>query len=205
MKKLVAILVILVVCVGAITAIDNAAVKVSVSVPEYVPTFRLATSDSVNIETAVFDVVEENGSSVPAETTASATANALLAAGSDLTIKFGVIQLNNSIGYLKTTNTYTFEVTASDLVLTGYTSDTAASNQKFLKKGTISFSSTDNTPSETYADVTAASTFAVKYNGAKYTPAAVSEIATFSVTWAGNDSAVSGTYIANIILSLSTT
>lgn len=207
MKKLITILAIMVILVGAVFADDNAAVQVTVTVPEYVPTFKLATSDTTDISAAVSDLVAASGASSPTSATATATAGQTLAAGNALTITFGVIQVNNAAGYIKTTHGYTFTASATPLILSGKTEDNAAANEKFTVSTIGDITSAANAPGTDYATITS-NPYKITYTGAKYTPGAAScetEVATFDVTWGANAAAKNGDYTATVTLTMVTT
>ena len=112
MKKLIAILTIAIVLVGAVFATDNAAVKITVNVGEYVPTFKLTTNDSINITDDVADAVAASGADTPTPVTLNDTAKATLSEGEELTVSFGIVQVNNNEGYIKTDHSYSFTVSA---------------------------------------------------------------------------------------------
>ena len=209
MKKLIATLVIAIVLVGAVFATDNAALKISVSVDEYVPTFKLGTSDSTYITSQVFDLVVADGADTATAATATAAAGTKLANGESLTITFGIFQVRNAVGYIKTDKAYGFEVDATDLVLTTAADTDDPEENEMFERGTITaIASAANAPSSEYATITTATSSApykIDYTGKKYTPAAETEVANFSVTWNANDTALSGTYEAYVTLTMTTT
>ena len=216
MKKLIAILTIAIVLVGAVFAADTAGLTISVEVPEYVPTFKLGTSDTTNVTTQFFDaVVTEDSVSYTAGSLNDTAASTLANATSNLVVRFGIFQVKpTNSAYIKTEHKYTFTADASDLILNVTTNNVTApkegalANEKFTKNAVSNITGASTKPAATYATVTDGNgtvQFSIDYLGVKYIPATDEvEIGNFTVTWNSNDTAVPGTYTANIWLTMTT-
>ena len=209
MKKVIAILVIAIVLVGAVFAADNAAITVSVDVAEHVPTFKLITQGNTNILNAEgSDAVEDNGKATAGSVEFTETISKGLADATDATITFAVVQVKPSTtaseGKIKTNKQYSFTVTASDLVLS--TAGTTPEDNEMFERGTIStFAETEGAIGSDFATITdGTSTLSILYTGKTYAPAAEVSFATFTVTWGANPTALPGTYTANVILTMTT-
>ena len=226
MKKLIAILTIAIVLVGAVFADPapvngsdsngSAAIDVKCVIGEQHPTFQLlaktittqATGD--NGDVLFSDVAAEN----PTKGQVTLTTNYLLDASAN--IVFAVMQTNKS----RSTANYTLGISATDLKLDNY----AAVGTENLD--------TDEFFAVTLSEVAAASSYgASSTNGLKITPASVStangtssssyaadydgkvidgsttdvEIATFKATWAQKANAVAGSYSATVTLTITAT
>ncbi len=204
MKKFITIMAIMIVLVGTIFAANDASLTITLTISEVLPKFKLATSDETYIASAVSDLVETSGStggdnSGAAKATATAAAGKRLADGNSLTVRFGILQVNNAQGYIKTTKAYTFTASASDLV------NTSNDSYKFEASDSITFTSTGYIDAA-YGSVEGGSSLAVTYTGASYTPASTeAEIGTFDVTWNANTAAINGEYSATVTLIMTTT
>ena len=202
MKKLIAILTIAIVLVGAVFATDNAALKLTVTVEEHVPTFALAIAAAETKFNPANDPVAANGANSKTAVTANGTtAGELLANGQALQVTFGILQ--NFVNYIKTQHGYTFTAEATNLVLLDNGSPKASpeDNEKFVAGEPTAVTGNNYIAAAhgSWSDNT------VTYTGAKYVPAANgAEIATFSVTWGANADAVVGTYEATITLTMQT-
>ena len=219
MKKLIAILVIAIVMIGVVFADDTAGLTVSVVVPEYVPTFKLGTSDTTNVNTQFYDAVVTESSVSYTSGSLNDTAAATLAdANNDLVVTFGIFQVKpaNST-YIKTENKYSFTATATNLILNfedennnnTLTRKTNPTSQERFEMSSVSLIKGVSTkPGTDYATVTDGASgvdFSIKYLGVSYTPASNDvEIGSFTVTWGKNGTALPGTYSADITLTMTT-
>lgn len=202
MKKFLIAMLMMAVVVAGVFAVDNAALKLTVTVEEHVPTFNLAIAAAETKFNAASDLVETNGANTKTAVTANGTtAGELLANGEALTVTFGVQQ--NFVSYIKTQHGYTFTAEATNLVLLDNDTPkaTPAANEKF----------TAGAPTAVTGNAYIGATYGawsdntVTYTGTKYIPDAnAAEIATFSVTWAANADALVGDYEATVTLTVAT-
>ena len=216
MKKLIAILMVLAIVVGAVfadtrTGDGTAIVRVNTSItPEY-PAFRLhiETGTSYNAVTN-----KENSlvvSNDPVEGVVEIDADALDASTKDVTVNFSVQQIQDALCYEK----YYFSVVATDLVLTRdetkmtqdqYNALTTA--QKTISLTTGDLGATPTITPATVADMTqgdAGAKTSQKYNGIRKeaTAQAALTLANFSCKWIGNAEAVPGDYTGTVTLTVS--
>ena len=218
MKKLIAILTIAIVLVGAVFAADStgsASLTVQTKINGGEPVFKLAT-DTVSVDLATGGATGTTAHTI--------TADALLSA--DQTVTFLVVQTNKS----RSTKTYTLTATASDLVLYQYPDPTdptqnilcsttahpaAESYKKFTIQGgttvaTLTGNDAQETPAPyipaakaTYAGNGSAS-LSITYKGNAFGAANTdSTVARFTCTWDDNEDAVAGDYQATVTLTIS--
>ena len=205
MKKVIATLIIAIVLIGAVFATDDAAIQVTVKVNELVPTFKLITSGNTNLKEGTSegsDAVAASGSSTPGSITLADSVGAALADGTDAAVKFNIVQVPNAEGKIKTTKTYSFEITATDLKLNGTETD---ANKKFTVKTVSSITKITDAIDSRYATITPGTTASIQYTGKNYHVDADVSFAEFTVTWTGNDAAVAGDYQATVTLTMTTT
>ena len=220
MKKLIAILTIAIVLVGAVfadaTSTGASSIKITTSVSEIEPTFRLKAGE----------VTSDLAAAANAEAVASITAAALagntsyVIAQDELlsaaqTVTFYVQQISRS----KSIKTYTFSAAATDLVLYKYkdtngddvlVSEHVHPATEAEKKFTVG-ATTVNTfangalaeAKATYGGTTSAKT--VQYLGNAQPASAESpvNVVSFTCTWAANNDAVTGDYQATVTLTIS--
>jgi hypothetical protein len=225
MKKLITVLAILVVLVGAVFAANSedaaaaagtSKIQVSAKIKEAVPVFQLATNDSTDLtadKTATKETAEKPTASV-VETVARDT----LAAGSDLTISFKL----NQVAKANLKANYTIEVSADPLLLTTNSDGTPFSGtqsdvQKFLcdtpapaisAHADYKASDAENAAVvlDLGVDTSASNKLTLEYTGKgqlNATTTAPVELGTFDVKWKGNANAVAGTYTADVTMLVS--
>ena len=206
MKKVIAILTIAIVLVGAVfaaTSTGNAVLKVQTTIEPVEPTFKLAT-----------DQVEDELGGDDGATAHVITTNDLLTA--EQTVTFDVIQLIAS----KTVKMYTLTATATDLVLYQYQLPNGTW-QNVSGEGGVAHPATDAekkftvnaTTVNTFANgvlTTAQATYGgsassktITYKGTDV--AADTKVAYFTCTWDDNATAVPGRYEATITLTIAST
>ena len=217
MKKLIAILTIAIVLVGAVFATSsNSSITVTTHIGNIEPSFKLST-------TQVSTALGSNAAGAH-----EITEDALLA--SNQTVEFIITQINRS----KSVKTYTLTATAEDLVLYKYKnaagSDVLVSTtahpatdaeKKFSIVGGTSgtwtvdtFTSTtagENptpfipTSKVTYGGSSSGLTVTYKGNALVASEEAPVTVAKFTCEWAANNDAVTGDYQATVTLTISTT
>jgi len=203
MKKLITILTIMIVLVGAVfadPAPTNAQIDLTVNVPEKVPTFKLVTFNNTGILTSeVSDLVEEDGAETPVAATFAEAVGNTLADGGTVTVNFAIAQVRPAGNKIKTTNTYTFSVSASAL-------EHATEDDYFAVKTVSSITAIDAAIASNYATITPGESLSIKYKGNTYAPATAElNFAKFSVTWQGDAEAVPGNYTGSVTLTMTTT
>ncbi len=202
MKKLISILAIMIVLVGAVFATDSAQLTLNVSVPERVPTFKLLAKVNTG-ETAVLTAAGEAAVANPAGTASVSTTEAIseqLAEGTAATVTFGVVQVPAANGKkIKTTNSYTFTVAATNLI-------NSTDNNYYFERGTISNFSVDTAIANTDAvvNVSTPGQVTITYSGKSYDPGADISFAKFTIVYNGNASAIPGTYTGTVTLTMQT-
>ena len=204
MKKLITILAILTVLVGAIFADPaNHTIKLTVTIAEDVPSYILkATAGATTASAAAGETVET------ALTDANRTA--LLGASGTADVAFAVQQVTNS----RTLAGYTMTINASNLVLVSTTDgsidrtfDQAVANATANEKFTVVSAAPNITKgSETNIAYTGSGTSSlhVKYDGVQVVASAQSpvSIGTFTVQYNANASAKPGNYVASVKLTV---
>ena len=204
MKKLITILAILTVLVGAIFASEDVhQIKLTVTIPETVPSYILKTTSGA---------ADASATAGQTSTAALSEANktALLGASGTADVAFAIQQVSNS----RTLAGYTVTVDASNLVLLS-TSDNSI-NRTFddaITQATVNekFTVVSATPNLTKGSETniaytgnGTSSLHVKYNGvmvAATTQAPVA-IGSFTVSYNANATAKPGNYVASVKLSV---
>ena len=204
MKKLITILTILTVLVGAIFASEDVhQIKLTVTIPETVPSYILKTTSGA---------ADASATAGQTSTAALSEANktALLGASGTADVAFAIQQVSNS----RTLAGYTMTVDASNLVLLS-TSDNSI-NRTFddaITQATVNekFTVVSATPNLTKGSETniaytgnGTSSLHVKYNGvmvAATTQAPVA-IGSFTVSYNANSTAKPGNYVASVKLSV---
>ena len=219
MKKLIAILTIAIVLVGAIFADPtnstlaqgadgNAYIDIKTTIAELIPTFQLATNSGVTAESAQTDTAATDSTHAQYGILTSTESAKLLNENGKAAVSFVV----NQVGVARTTAGYTFTVTAGDLELTNYATNgatTLEANEKFtVVDSTPNLAPIDDITKTvgnvtfTIADFTHTAdtnTMTVRYSG--IVPA--QKIADFTVEWNANLDAVSGDYVATVQLEVS--
>ena len=218
MKKLIAILAIMVVLVGAVFATDpntgNTAVRVVTTVGVEEPSFKLTTT------LATSGVLGSNAPVVfaddPTVVDASATdayhvisPNTLTSTTQQTTsVDFAIMQTQASKSY----KYYTFTVAVSDLELVkkydneGNLVDFALgegqsfANDQFFACTTPAPNPVRGTSDTNIADQQIAAGYKIKYNGVKVNEGV--QIATFTCTWTNKPEAVPGQYEATVVLTV---
>ncbi len=218
MKKLIAILTIMIVLVGAVfaaTPTGNAAILVTSSIEPVEPTFKMYTAQ-VSVELAN-QTAEQARTAALAGSAHVITANALLE--NNQAVVFTVQQLTNS----RSVKTYTLSAAATDLVLYKYqdangddvlVSETPHPATDAEKKFTV-----DATTVNTFANgslTSAQATYGgtaiektITYKGTFIDTTsdgkAPIDVASFTCTWGANPIAVTGDYRATVTLTISST
>lgn len=215
MKKLITILTIMIVLVGAVFATDpSAQITINASVSERVPSFKLTTTGNgsvLNSEATAIDYTS------PAATTSVSIKTDIaeaLADGTDQTVTFGIVLVPRNDGKkIKTDNTYTFTVTAGNLEhehadTLGATADVDANERFVATADNFSVVLNQGNPviPTTYATITAGATLQITFNNKSYDPGNAEFVfATFPVTYTGNDAAIPGNYSGTVTVELATT
>ena len=214
MKKLIAILTIAIVLVGAVFAADlgQADIVVTTTIAPAVPNFKLVSGsaeDTLGDNTTVATTKVELATDLTAD---NATAE---------TVTFTIKQ----VGRARTTKAFTFTATATDLLLVKYTnaagnevansgntaSTADAADQKFEvnggNNGTWSVNTFANSTVLTSSQATMAgastTSYSVTYKGRPV--ADDTAVGSFTVTWNPNANAVEGTYEATVTLTCTST
>lgn len=227
MKKLITILTIMIVLVGAVFATDptegTAAINITASITEQFPTFKLNTKAG---EAAIGSAAENAVSTAAHEAgTTALTADsvqALSVNGTDVSVKFQITQTADArLNANSSKHVYTFGVSATSLILQINSADkenygaterfmvvdaTPAINAKDSAnaEGTITVAD-DNTQDHAQANIETASiaggdgTMTVTYAG--FVPSGT-VLGNFEVGWHGNAAAAPGSYKATIRLSV---
>lgn len=210
MKKLIAILAVMFVIVGAIFAEQNAAtstgnaeVKVVTTVSIVEPTFKLTTASA----TTNLGNTTNKGQAAGEIGVHTIDVNTLIGQGTTA-VEFAVIQIADCKSY----KTYTFSATAEELVMTKeYDKDgnlvayageaTTANHRAFaVDATTAAFVDGDNAAKALKTNASTAAAYQIKYTGDKV--AANTKIAGFTVTWTNDADAVPGQYEAYITLTV---
>lgn len=207
MKKLITILTIMIVLVGATFATDSAQITLNATVSERVPSFKLNTTGNTALDSEAAAVVIPDGSG---SATIKSTVADALADGTNTTVTFGVVLVpRQDQKKIKTTHTYTFTVTAGDLVHADAnslgTKDVVDANEKFTAtKG--NFVAVQNAIPAANATVTGGASLVLTFNGKSYDPGNAEFVfATFPVEYSGNASALPGSYSGTVTISIATT
>ena len=213
MKKLITILAILTVLVGALFAsTDTHQIKLTVTIDDTAPTFRLRTTSGVTSNATAL------ASETSEATLTDANKAALVANSGTVSVGFEIQHIANS----RSVNRYSMSVAATNLILidttdspksvdrrntaweTAVTQASAIESERFtvvaaapvLTKGSenhISYTGNEST------------TLGVKYDGAAITASAQSpvSIGTFTVAYNANADAKAGNYEAHVTLTIS--
>lgn len=220
MKKLITILVILIVVVGAVFAADEnksaatgaAQLDVTCHIDATAPRFALASDDTTNLQaeitTAVVNGKTKDDISVGATGALAATVATSLGNGTAATVSFKINQTQTS----RIKAIYDLTITATDMQLTAYSDGTAKTSGWNANE---SFECTTKTPAVSAPNATAtannvtvaafsgsSNVLTADYKGGVVAVAAnnVLTIGTFDVVWSGNATAVAGDYKASIIM-----
>ena len=223
MKKLIAILVVMIVLIGAVFAADSQSLTVTANIAVETPAFVLkgGASDGTYDKTAAVD-------SAPAAQEYSYEQIALNGSiiANNLTAYFQVLQSSKA----NLSKTFNFSVTASKLVRRGHlassaevTAALAADPNSTLavndlvsdgrsytinKSVTISTAAKVSASENTYLAITpntssTAAEFSATYSGyVNATAASMLPLATFSVTWEKDEAAMDGFYCADVTLTV---
>ncbi len=207
MKKLITILAIMMVLVGAAFATDSAQITLNATVSERVPLFKLTTTNNGAVlsgEATPVDIKDPAAS--PSSVTIKEDVATALAEGTNQTVTFGVMIAPRTDGKkIKSTHTFTFTVTASALA---HTTPALADDNKFTAAvGNYTKVMNQGNPviPTTYATTTDGASLAVTFNGKSYDPNAATIFATFPVTYTGNPNAVTGAYSGTVTIEVATT
>ncbi len=200
MKKLITILTIMIVLIGAAFATDDAKINLTVTLAEKVPTFKLATFNNTNVlGEEVSDAIEANGKNTPAAATFETAVSETLADGGVATVNFAIVQVKpNNINKIKTTHTYSFTATATAL-------QHASESDNFAVKAISSITAIENAIDAEYATITDGNPLSIQYTGKTYNAAAEVSFAKFSVSWQGDATARPGAYTGSVTLTMTTT
>ena len=200
MKKLIAILTIAIVLVGAVFATDEAQINITAVISSLDPAFRL---------TAKTITTEESGSSSTAGvvgTPGSVTLATDMLLSGNASIVFDIEQIATS----RTKTPYLITVSASDLLLTtvasGHTNNQKFTNAISAYKGE---GITDELTGVNHVTTTkpSAGPFRFAYDGTTINATTDSAVVLgeFTVTWTGNSEAEVGTYSAYVKIEIATT
>ena len=218
MKKLIAILTIAIVLVGAVfadaTSTGASSLRITTTISPVEPTFKLATTQVHSDLAAAADASAVNAITAAAlagESSHVITTDALL--DDEVEVTFSVVQLTAS----KSVKTYTLTATATDLVLYKYqnaagawvlvstTAHPATDAEKTFEVDATTvntFANGDLTSAQaTYAGTTSSKT--ITYKGTDVE--ADTEVATFTCTWGQNENAVPGQYQGTVTLTITST
>jgi len=208
MKKIITILAIMIVLVGAVFADPTVAgsnasdgtaqMIIKTTVTEQFPTFALKTTNNASGSASVV------ANPFEAEAPENATADdALIAASGTYAVTFGIYQTTTS----RTSALYSFSYTATDLVLTDLADGTHVRNvgtevQDATEKFTINATSgvTVNTSTGFAPKAGAGNEHIIHYTGSNV--AANTDVATFTVTWNKGNDQKAGDYKALITLTV---
>lgn len=198
MKKLITILAILTVLVGALFAsTDTHQIKLTVTIDSTEPTFVLKTNTGADAASAAAGATSTAALSAPNKT-------ALTTANGVATVSFDVVQTT----YARSVSTFRMKVTAGDFVLTSNGTPVAnpTSNQKFdVVEEHPSISGGDNVTNITYPTVQPADDYyRVKYNGVVDASTNNVTVGSFEVSYSGNVDAIPGSYVSNVSLTVET-
>ena len=202
MKKLITILAIMIVLVGAVFA-DTANLLVTTEVTEVAQTFKLNLKEVAtgnNKATFSDSAAESVVESTPTTDDATITTNDMLT--KDATVTFNVLQTTTDA---RKTISYTLSAVVEDLTLYELPDHTTPTNaqitaNKFAADTPLARTITAVDHSEYYTHGDAGTSVAVNFLG---TPVpANTEIATFTCTWTHNANAIPGFYRANVTLTI---
>ena len=221
MKKLIAILTIAIVLVGAVFATDpDASITITANVASQTPSFKMSiTSDTTITGAAVVytdPTVVAGGSATATSALASGSVTTLLGASGSLSVAFSLQQVAPA-RLTGTGASYKLKVEATDLILQGTNGDVASptTQQKFgvvddtpdVTRASETLTTTVNSNAVTVANLShSGNELTVVYNGfVDASTTAPKNLGTFSVSWNANQSAVPGDYKATIKLFVSAT
>ncbi len=198
MKKLITILAILTVLVGALFAsTDTHQIKLTVTIDNTEPSFVLKTKTGADAASAAAGATGTAALSA-ANKTALTTANGVA------TVTFDVVQTT----YARSVSTYRMRVTAGNFVLTSNGTPVAnpTTNEKF---GVVaehpSIGNGDNVANISYPTVEPADGYyRVKYNGVVDASTNNVKVGSFSVSYNANVDAKPGSYVSNVSLTVET-
>ena len=204
----------MIILVGAAFATDSAQITLNATVSPRVPSFKLnTTGNSAVLDSEATAVAIANPKGTGSVTIKNTIADAL-ADGTDQIVTFGVVFVPRQGGKkIKTTNTYTFTVTAGDLehedADTLGTGDVDANEKFTATKGdftkVLDNQSKPVIPTD-YASITDGASLILTFNGTSYNPGANEFVfATFPVKYSGNEDALPGTYSGTVTIELATT
>ncbi|MBR1582567.1 MAG: hypothetical protein IJ663_02310 [Spirochaetales bacterium] len=217
MKKLVTILTIMIVLVGAVFADPEATLNITAMLTAQVPSFKMAiTSDSSVTSAAAVYSDSANGPTTANSTLSTASVNSLIAESGTVTVNVSLSQVENA-RLTGTGASYILSVVASDLILQSNGANVASPT--IFQKFTV----VDSTPAITRASETLTTLvnsnpvqvatisavdneLTVSYEG--FVAASTNnpvQLGTFSASWNANESAAAGDYKATITLSISST
>lgn len=212
MKKLITILAILIVLVGAVFAANTTAdIRVSTEIGEVAPGFKLAFKAlTENSNTATYQTGYTSAESVAAESNPTKgqiviTTNDMLSKDADIT--FAVKQ---TVAKARKIANYTLSVATTDLKLYAVPNPTTGADEtpssaqiaasKFALSGDAAATITGVDNATYYTHGNPGTTVTFNFNG---TPVpADTEIATFNYKWNKNADAIPGKYQADVVLTI---
>ena len=209
MKKLITILTVMIVLVGAAFAVEakgdaagTATINITASIGEEFPRFQILASAI----TGAAGNISSSKATKDAAGAVTINTNELLTKSAAIT--FTVNQIKDS----RTTVGYSLKIKANDLILNGTTRGQEAGDEHFLVSKTAGFTATGS--EDDVITVTAKTSsdydgfdggFDVQYLNNKYIPAtdvAPKEIGTVQYTWAANNTAKVGDYSATVTMQI---
>lgn len=207
MKKLITILTVMIVLVGAAfaaeTPVGTAKIDVTATITAREPNFRLAVTAGENYtlgNPSYSDVAE-----TPTAGSATINPDALKTTGNNVTVNFAIQQIAEAVTYKK----YYFTVNASVLELQEDANNTVAhiAEMETASKTITVATATPTITAATIATVTKSDDgvkISQKYNGIRVnaTSGAPVAVGTFSVVYNGNTEAVPGTYKGDVTLTV---
>lgn len=198
MKKLITILTILTVLVGALfSSTDTHQIKLTVTIDSTEPTFVLKTNEGADAASAAA------GATVTA-TLSDANNTALITEDGVATVSFDVVQTT----YARSVSTYRLKVTAGDFVLTSNGTPIAnpTANEKFeVEEANPSISGGDTVDNLSYPTVQPADGYyRVKYNGVVDASTNNITVGSFEVSYDANVNAKPGSYVSTVSLTIET-
>ena len=198
MKKLITILAILTVLVGALFAsTDTHQIKLTVTIDNTEPTFVLKTNTGAGAASAA-------AGATATATLSAANKTALTTANGVATVTFDVVQTT----YARSVSTYRLKVTAGDFVLTSNGTPIAnpTANEKFeVEEANPSISGGDTVDNLSYPTVQPADDYyRVKYNGVVDASTDNITVGSFAVSYDANVNAKPGSYVSTVSLTIET-
>lgn len=215
MKKLIAILTVMIVLVCSVFADIQTSLDLHIMLTAQVPSFRLSITSDTDVTSAAYLDSSNSGTS-PSSALSSGSLETLLSSSGQVTVSFSLSQITNARLTGSHASRYLISVEATDLILqvNGADVENPDSFQKFsvvnespdIYIASENLITTSNSEDFTVAEISSSDNeLTVEYLG--FVAASSNNprsLGTFSVSWNANEDAIPGEYKAAIKLLIST-